>query len=102
MQPQNGINTYSQGDLQRMIRQVSDLYTQTAEATARELDDASALSEAGGENFKVSTHSFSQRVAMSSHLSGLAQASLPNKQAKLSGCREKLLQCLQQTCFMMS
>lgn len=53
MQAQNGINTYSQGDLQRMIRQVSDLYTQTAEATAKELEDASSLSEAGGENFKV-------------------------------------------------
>ena len=37
-----------------MIRQVSDLYTQTAEATAKELEDASGLSEAGGENFKVS------------------------------------------------
>ena len=54
MQPQNGINSYSQGDLQRMIRQVSDLYTQTAEATARELEDAGEVSEAGGENFKVS------------------------------------------------
>lgn len=53
MQTQNGINSYSQGDLQRMIRQVSDLYTQTAEATAKELEDASSLSEAGGENFKV-------------------------------------------------
>ena len=53
MQTQNGINSYSQGDLQRMIRQVSDLYTQTAEATAKELEDASTLSEAGGENFKV-------------------------------------------------
>lgn len=53
MQAQNGINSYSQGDLQRMIRQVSDLYTQTAEATAKELEDASTLSEAGGENFKV-------------------------------------------------
>ena len=54
MQAQNGINSYSQGDLQRMIRQVSDLYTQTAEATAKEVEDASGLSEAGGENFKVS------------------------------------------------
>ena len=54
MQAQSGINAYSQGDLQRMIRQVSDLYTQTAEATAREIEDASTLSEAGGENFKVS------------------------------------------------
>ena len=53
MQAQNGIDTYSQGDLQRMIRQVSDMYTQTAEATAKELEDASSLSEAGGENFKV-------------------------------------------------
>lgn len=53
MQTQNGIDSYSQGDLQRMIRQVSDLYTQTAEATAKELEDASTLSEAGGENFKV-------------------------------------------------
>ena len=53
MQTQNGIDSYSQGDLQRMIRQVSDLYTQTAEATAKELEDASSLSEAGGENFKV-------------------------------------------------
>lgn len=55
MQAQDGINSYSQGDLQRMIRQVSDLYTQTAEATAKELEDASGLSEAGGENFKVSS-----------------------------------------------
>ena len=47
------MNSYSQGDLQRMIRQVSDLYTQTAEATAKELEDASSLSESGGENFKV-------------------------------------------------
>ena len=53
MQTQDGINSYSQGDLQRMIRQVSDLYTQTAEATAKELEDASTLDEAGGENFKV-------------------------------------------------
>lgn len=52
--PQEGMNSYSQGDLQRMIRQVSDLYTQTAEATAKELEDTSSLSEAGGENFKVS------------------------------------------------
>lgn len=54
MRPQEGMNSYSQGDLQRMIRQVSDLYTQTAEATAKELEDASSLSESGGENFKVS------------------------------------------------
>ena len=53
MRAQEGMNSYSQGDLQRMIRQVSDLYTQTAEATAKELEDSSALSEAGGENFKV-------------------------------------------------
>lgn len=53
MQTQNGIDSYSQGDLQRMIRQVSDLYTQTAEATAKELEDVSTLSESGGENFKV-------------------------------------------------
>lgn len=53
MRPQEGMNSYSQGDLQRMIRQVSDLYTQTAEATAKELEDASSLSESGGENFKV-------------------------------------------------
>ena len=59
MQTQNGINSYSQGDLQRMIRQVSDLYTQTAEATAKENEDASTLSEAGGENFKVALPSMS-------------------------------------------
>lgn len=53
MRPQEGMNSYSQGDLQRMIRQVSDLYTQTAEATAKELEDSSTLSETGGENFKV-------------------------------------------------
>ena len=41
-----------------MIRQVSDLYTQTAEATAKELEDASTLSEAGGENFKVERNQF--------------------------------------------
>lgn len=53
MQAQNGIDSYSQGDLQRMIRQVSDLYTQTAEATAKDLEEASGLSESGGENFKA-------------------------------------------------
>lgn len=62
MPPQEGMTSYSQGDLQRMIRQVSDLYTQTAEATAKELEDASSLSEAGGENFKVSSSNTNCRI----------------------------------------
>jgi hypothetical protein len=53
--------TQSQENLQAMIRQVSDLYTKTAEATAREQEEALG-GDSDGENFKVSASSLGKQL----------------------------------------